>query len=301
VAALEEVRVRTLGKSGWLTEKLKELANSPAETAQGSGRPPQPHARGIPGLHRKQAPGPRAGGRSREELAKDASTSRCRARLSARRPASRHQGAACASSNCSARPVTIESGPEIEEDFHNFEALNIPVRPSGRAMHDTFYFPDGRLLRTHTSPVQIAPMLSGKPPFAVDRARTRVSQRSRRHAFADVPPGRRTQVVDEGITFANMKAMLHGFLEAFFERDLKMRLRPSYFPFTEPSAEVDMSCVLCGGRACRVCKHTGWLEISGCGMVHPRVLEAGGVDPRKYSGYAFGMGIDRPRPCFVTA
>jgi len=159
-------------------------------------------------------------------------------------------------------------------------------------MHDTFYFPDGKLLRTHTSPVQIRAMLGGKPPFAVI-APGRVYRND--HDVTHSPMFHQVEglVVDEGITFANMKAMLHGFLEAFFERDLKMRLRPSYFPFTEPSAEVDMSCVLCAGAGCRVCKHTGWLEISGCGMVHPRVLEAGGVDPEKFTGYAFGMGIDR--------
>jgi phenylalanyl-tRNA synthetase alpha chain len=159
-------------------------------------------------------------------------------------------------------------------------------------MHDTFYFPDGKLLRTHTSPVQIRAMLAGKPPFAVI-APGRVYRND--HDVTHSPMFHQVEglAVAEGVTFANMKAMLHGFLEAFFERDLKMRLRPSYFPFTEPSAEVDMSCVLCGGGGCRVCKHTGWLEIAGCGMVHPKVLEAGGVDPERYTGYAFGMGIDR--------
>jgi phenylalanyl-tRNA synthetase alpha chain len=187
---------------------------------------------------------------------------------------------------------TVETGPEIEDDFHNFEALNIPANHPARAMHDTFYFPDGKLLRTHTSPVQIRAMRAGKPPFALI-APGRVYRND--HDMTHSPMFHQVEglVVDEGISFANMKAMLHGFLESFFERDLKMRLRPSYFPFTEPSAEVDMSCVLCGGAGCRVCKHTGWLEISGCGMVHPHVLQAGGVDPEKYTGYAFGMGIDR--------
>ena len=186
----------------------------------------------------------------------------------------------------------VATGPEIEDDFHNFEALNIPADHPARAMHDTFYFPDGKLLRTHTSPVQIRAMLAGKPPIALI-APGRVYRND--HDVTHSPMFHQVEglVVGEGVTFANMKAMLHGFLEAFFERDLKMRLRPSYFPFTEPSAEVDMSCVLCGGAGCRVCKHTGWLEISGCGMVHPKVLEAGGVDPEKYTGYAFGMGIDR--------
>jgi phenylalanyl-tRNA synthetase alpha chain len=186
----------------------------------------------------------------------------------------------------------VHTGPEVEDDFHNFTALNIPDNHPARAMHDTFYVRSGFLLRTHTSPVQIRAMLGGKPPFALI-APGRVYRND--HDVTHSPMFHQVEglVVGEGVSFANMKAMLHGFLEAFFERDLKMRLRPSYFPFTEPSAEVDMSCVLCAGAGCRVCKQTGWLEISGCGMVHPKVLEAGGVDPEKYTGYAFGMGIDR--------
>ncbi len=160
-------------------------------------------------------------------------------------------------------------------------------------MHDTFYFPDGKLLRTHTSPVQIRAMLAGKPPFAVI-APGRVYRND--HDVTHSPMFHQVEglVVGEGVTFANMKAMLHGFLEAFFERDLKMRLRPSYFPFTEPSAEVDMSCVLCAGAGCRVCKQTGWLEISGCGMVHPKVLEAGGVDQREIHGLRVRHGHRSP-------
>ena len=292
VPALEEVRVRTLGKSGWLTGKLKEL-----------GR--------LGELQRKEAGA--LINRYKDEFLAAIESKRAQieqAVISARLARERVDVTLPGRGELRGglHPVTkvrlrieqlfrqagftVETGPEIEDDFHNFEALNIPADHPARAMHDTFYFPDGKLLRTHTSPVQIRSLLGGKPPFALI-APGRVYRND--HDVTHSPMFHQVEglVVDEGVTFANMKAMLHGFLEAFFERDLEMRLRPSYFPFTEPSAEVDMSCVLCAGAGCRVCKQTGWLEISGCGMVHPKVLEAGGVDSEKYTGYAFGMGIDR--------
>ncbi len=186
----------------------------------------------------------------------------------------------------------VASGPEIEDDFHNFDALNIPPDHPARAMHDTFYFADGRLLRTHTSPVQIRALQERGAPLAVI-APGRVYRSDSDMTHSPMFHQLEGLVVGENISFANMKAALHGFLQAFFERDVGMRLRPSYFPFTEPSAEVDMSCVFCDGAGCRICKHTGWLEVSGCGMVHPNVLKASGVDPERYTGYAFGAGIDR--------
>jgi phenylalanyl-tRNA synthetase alpha chain len=292
LSALEELRVRALGKSGWVTEKLKTLGKLAEAEKKKVGA---------------------VVNRIREEIT--AAIEKKRAELEAAAVASRLAKERVdvtlpgrGETRGGLHPVTkvrlrieqlfrqagfeIATGPEIEDDFHNFEALNIPADHPARAMHDTFYFPDGKLLRTHTSPVQIRSMLSGKPPFALI-APGRVYRND--HDVTHSPMFHQVEglVVAEGVTFANMKAMLHGFLEAFFERDLKMRLRPSYFPFTEPSAEVDMSCVLCAGAGCRVCKQTGWLEISGCGMVHPKVLEAGGVDSEKYTGYAFGMGIDR--------
>ena len=187
---------------------------------------------------------------------------------------------------------TIADGPEIEDDWHNFEALNIPANHPARAMHDTFYFPDGRLLRTHTSPVQVRVMESQKPPVRVivpGRVYRNDSDVTHTPMFHQVEG----LVVDEGISFANLKAILHAFMKALFEKDVKMRLRPSYFPFTEPSAEVDISCVSCGGSSCRVCKNTGWVEVAGCGVVHPNVLRAVHIDTERYTGYAFGMGIDR--------
>ena len=187
----------------------------------------------------------------------------------------------------------VASGPEIEDDFHNFGALNIPPSHPARDAHDTFYFEDGRLLRTHTSPVQIRALLKHGAPLAII-APGRV-YRSDAVDMTHSPMFHQLEglVVGENVSFANMKAVLHGFLQAFFESPVGMRLRPSYFPFTEPSAEVDMSCVFCAGRGCRTCKGSGWLEICGCGMVHPNVLAASGVDPERFTGYAFGAGIDR--------
>ncbi|MDF1629402.1 MAG: phenylalanine--tRNA ligase subunit alpha [Alcanivoracaceae bacterium] len=187
----------------------------------------------------------------------------------------------------------ISEGPEVEDDFHNFEALNIPGHHPARAMHDTFYFGDGHLLRTHTSPVQIRVMEQGKPPFRIiapGRVYRCDSDLTHTPMFHQVEG----LLVDEKVSFADLRGTVAAFLRGFFEvDDLAVRFRPSYFPFTEPSAEVDIGCVLCSGKGCRVCKQTGWLEVMGCGMVHPKVLEHGGLDPQKYSGFAFGMGVER--------
>jgi phenylalanyl-tRNA synthetase alpha chain len=187
---------------------------------------------------------------------------------------------------------TVAEGPEVEDDFHNFEALNIPADHPARAMHDTFYFGDGRLLRTHTSPVQIREMQRHGVPIRVI-APGPVYRRD--HDLTHSPMFHQVEglVIDEDVSLANLKGMLAGFAEQFFEKARGLRFRPSYFPFTEPSAEVDIQCVLCDGAGCRVCKQTGWLEILGCGMVHPNVLKACGVDATRWQGYAFGMGIER--------
>ncbi|HUO83173.1 MAG TPA: phenylalanine--tRNA ligase subunit alpha [Gammaproteobacteria bacterium] len=187
---------------------------------------------------------------------------------------------------------TVAEGPEVEDDFHNFEALNIPESHPARAAHDTFYLRNGKLLRTHTSPVQIRTLLQGNLPLRVI-APGRVYRRDSDLTHTPMFHQLEALAVDSGISFANLKAVLHGFLQAFFERKLALRFRPSYFPFTEPSAEVDMQCVICDGSGCRVCSDTGWLEILGCGMVHPTVLRNCGVDPETHTGYAFGLGIDR--------
>lgn len=190
----------------------------------------------------------------------------------------------------------VETGPEVETDFYNFEALNIPKHHPARAMHDTFYVSTGELLRTHMSPVQIRTLEQQKPPLKMI-----AMGRVYRHDFdvTHTPMFHQLEglVVSETASFAELKGVLQDFLTAFFEQEVAIRLRPSYFPFTEPSAEVDMSCVQCQGQGCRVCSQSGWIEILGCGMVHPHVLKSVGLNKEKdtiqYQGYAFGVGLDR--------
>ena len=186
----------------------------------------------------------------------------------------------------------VVEGPEIEDDYHNFEALNIPAHHPARAMHDTFYFDAHRVLRTHTSPVQIRVMESEQPPLKViapGRVYRCDSDITHTPMFHQVEGF----LVDTDVSFADLKGVVYEFLRAFFEKDIQVRFRPSYFPFTEPSAEVDIECVMCGGEGCRVCSHTGWLEVMGCGMIHPEVFKAVKIDSEKYSGFAFGMGVER--------
>ncbi len=197
----------------------------------------------------------------------------------------------------------VATGPEIEDDFHNFEALNIPPEHPARAMHDTFYVQgadesdENFLLRTHTSPVQARYMLDENPPIniiapgRVYRCDSDVTHTPMFHQVEGL-------MVDEGISFADLKGVLTHFLQQFFETELQIRLRPSYFPFTEPSAEVDISCVFCAdehghAQGCRICKHTGWIEVLGSGMVHPEVFRKVGIDSEKYTGFAFGLGVER--------
>jgi len=188
---------------------------------------------------------------------------------------------------------TIEEGPEIETDYNNFEALNVPKYHPARDLQDTFYIDDHYLLRTHTSPVQVRTMARQKPPIRII-APGRV-YRSDEIDASHSPVFYQAEglVIDKNISFADLKGTIQLFVQAVFGEDTRTRFRPSYFPFTEPSAEVDISCVICRGEGCRLCSHTGWLEILGSGMVHPRVLEMAGIDPEEYSGFAFGMGLDR--------
>ena len=187
----------------------------------------------------------------------------------------------------------VADGPEIEDDFHNFTALNIAAEHPARAMHDTFYLDDSHVLRTHTSPVQIRYLESHEPPLrmiATGRVYRRDSDLTHTPMFHQVEG----LFLDESVNFADLRGLLADFLQAFFQRkDLPVRFRPSYFPFTEPSAEVDVGCVICEGKGCRVCKQTGWLEVLGCGMVHPSVLEMAGVDNERFAGFAFGLGVER--------
>ena len=191
---------------------------------------------------------------------------------------------------------SVADGPEIEDDWHNFTALNLPENHPARDMQDTFYIhqnPDW-LLRTHTSNVQIREMEKGVLPIRIicpGRVYRNETISARSHCFFHQVEG---LYIDENVSFADLKQTLYFFVQEMFGRDVKVRFRPSYFPFTEPSAEMDITCFICGGKGCRICKHTGWVEILGCGMVHPKVLENCGIDSNKYSGFAFGMGIERP-------
>ncbi|MES2217251.1 MAG: phenylalanine--tRNA ligase subunit alpha [Pseudomonadota bacterium] len=186
----------------------------------------------------------------------------------------------------------VVDGPEIEEDYYNFTALNIPELHPARATQDTFYFDDGKLLRTHTSPMQIRVIENHKPPLRII-AMGRVYRRD--FDITHTPMFHQIEglMIDENVSFGDLKGILLNFLQAFFETEVAIRFRPSYFPFTEPSAEVDIGCLKCAGKGCRICKNTGWLEVLGCGMVHPNVLTMAGIDPERYSGWAFGCGIDR--------
>jgi phenylalanyl-tRNA synthetase alpha chain len=289
---LDEVRVRLLGKKGLLTEQLKALGKLPADARPAAGQK----------INEAKVVIQAAIDARRERLDRESLDAElARGTIDVSLPGRGQETG-------SIHPVTrarlrierifmqagfeIATGPEVEDDFHNFEALNIPANHPARAMHDTFYFPDGHLLRTHTSPVQIRAMRARKPPMALiapGRVYRNDSDMTHTPMFHQVEG----IVVGEHVSFANLKAMLHSFVERFFEQPLGMRLRPSYFPFTEPSAEVDIECVFCHGAGCRVCKQTGWLEILGCGMIHPNVLAAAGIDSEKWQGYAFGMGIER--------
>ncbi|MDF2383638.1 phenylalanine--tRNA ligase subunit alpha [Nostoc ellipsosporum NOK] len=190
----------------------------------------------------------------------------------------------------------VAEGPEIEDDWHNFGALNLPEHHPARDMQDTFYIqqnPDW-VLRTHTSSVQIREMEKGKLPIRMlmpGRVYRNETVSARSHCFFHQVEG---LYIDENVSFADLKQTLYFFVKEMYGKDVKVRFRPSYFPFTEPSAEMDVTCFICGGTGCNICKKTGWVEILGCGMVHPNVLQNCNIDPNKYTGFAFGMGIERP-------
>ena len=289
---LDGVRVKYLGKNGLLTAQLKQLGKLPKEERPEAGQKIN---------QAKQALQARIESR-RSELEQKAMSDR----LASERIDVTLPGRGVGQGGL--HPVTrtlerierlfanagfrVAEGPEIEDDYHNFEALNIPEHHPARAMHDTFYFDEHLLLRTHTSPVQIRVMEKAELPLKIiapGRVYRCDSDLTHTPMFHQVEGF----LVDERVSFADLKGVLYDFLQAFFERDLKLRFRPSYFPFTEPSAEVDIECVMCSGEGCRVCGQTGWLEVLGCGMVHPEVFRHVGIDSEKYTGYAFGMGVER--------
>ena len=193
----------------------------------------------------------------------------------------------------------VAEGPEVEDDWHNFGAMNLPADHPARDMQDTFYVQEATdnnsawLLRTHTSSVQARVMETQKPPIRVicpGRVYRNETISARAHCFFHQVEG---LYIDENVSFADLKQTLYFFVQEMFGKDVKVRFRPSYFPFTEPSAEMDISCQICSGKGCNICKHTGWVEILGSGMVHPNVLKNFGIDPEKYTGFAFGMGVER--------
>jgi phenylalanyl-tRNA synthetase alpha chain len=285
VSELEAIRVELLGKSGEITQLLKQLGTLPADERKVRGEQIN--------LRKEQAAAAIADRRAKAESAA------LDARLASERVdvtmPGRHEALG------TLHPVTrtlerigaifqrlgyqLASGPEIEDDYHNFEALNFPPHHPARAMHDTFYFADGRLLRTHTSPVQIRAMKGRQPPLRViapGKVYRSDSDQTHSPMFHQVEG----LLVDESANFGDLKGTLAQFVGAFFERDFEMRFRPSYFPFTEPSAEVDI-------RWERPDGSSAWLEVLGCGMVHPRVLRECGIDAERYTGFAFGLGVER--------
>lgn len=293
VQALDEVRVHFLGKKGEITALLKSLGQLPPEERPKAGERIN---------EAKQTLSDEL--EARKQTLKNAELD---ARLARERIDVTLPGRGETTGGL--HPVTrtlerIESlfahigfdvavGPEIEDDYHNFEALNIPAHHPARGMADTFYFDASRLLRTHTSPVQVRTMKEQAPPIRIvcpGRVYRSDSDLTHTPMFHQVEG----LLVDEGVSFADLKGTIEDFLKAFFEREtLSVRFRPSYFPFTEPSAEVDIQCVMCGGEGCRVCSHSGWLEVMGCGMVHPDVFRHSGIDAERYTGFAFGMGAER--------
>ena len=292
-AALEKLRVEWLGKKGRVTDLLKSLGQLAADERPKVGA----EINAVKQLLNEQI------GERKETLQQAAIAAQLAAEsLDVTLPGRREDLGAL-------HPITrtidrmaayfgalgfeVVEGPEIEDDYHNFEALNIPAHHPARAMHDTFYIDDTHVLRTHTSGVQVRTMETREPPLRVicpGRVYRCDSDLTHSPMFHQVEG----LLIDENVSFGQLKGIIQEFLNAFFEQDgLAVRFRPSYFPFTEPSAEVDIQCVKCAGKGCRICSGTGWLEVMGCGMVHPRVLEMSGVDTERYQGFAFGMGVER--------
>ncbi len=291
-SALDQVRVDYLGKKGSITGLLKGLGKLSAEERPAAGAEINKVKQALQELlgERKEA---LEGAAVAEQLARETID----VSLSGR-----------GQSTGGLHPVTrtIEriadffeaigfetvEGPEIEDDYHNFEALNIPAHHPARAMHDTFYIDESTVLRTHTSPVQVRVMEASEPPLKIicpGRVYRCDSDLTHTPMFHQVEG----LLISENSSFADLKGIVEEFLRVFFEKELAVRFRPSYFPFTEPSAEVDIQCVMCNGEGCRVCSQTGWLEVMGCGMVHPKVFEYSNIDTEKFTGFAFGMGVER--------
>lgn len=289
--SLEELRVRFLGKKGALTELLKELGQVPPAEKPAFGKA----CNELKGLVTRLLD------ERQGALASDA-------------PADLPKGfdptlPGRTFPSGTAHPLTqvadgivdifrdfgfdVAAGPDVESDHYNFKSLNFPDDHPARDAQDTFFLPDGNLLRTHTSPVQVRTMEKSKPPFKFvvpGRVyRHEAVDATHHHIFHQVEGF----LVDEGVQFSHLKGVLDAFVKRFYGPEIETRFRPSFFPFTEPSAEMDISCIFCGGKGCRICKQSGWVETLGCGMIHPNVLRNCHMDPEKWSGFAFGMGVER--------
>jgi phenylalanyl-tRNA synthetase alpha chain len=290
--ALDQCRSRLLGKKGVIASAMQQLTQIPVNERREIGQAINMAKDKIMAMFEAQRV-LQVESAIVEQLARDAidvTLPGCGQRQGHRHPVSlvREQVIAIFSQ----MGFMAVDGPEIEDEFHNFTALNIPEHHPARAMHDTFYLENGHVLRTHTSPVQIRYMREHEPPIRlvaagrVYRCDSDLTHTPMFHQLEGL-------VVDRTISFSHLKCLLQDFLSSFFNGEVNLRFRPSYFPFTEPSAEVDMQCVHCLGGGCRICKQTGWLEILGCGMVHPNVFNHVGIDPEQFTGFAFGIGLDR--------
>ncbi len=292
LAELDQVRVAYLGKKGSLTALLKTLGKlSPEERPAAGEKINLAKSQVAEQIQLRKDTLERAAIEAKLEAERiDVTLDGRKASVGGQHPVTRTLNRIEAI--FSSAGYRVEEGPEIEDDFHNFEALNIPSHHPARAMHDTFYVDATHVLRTHTSPVQVRTMETQKPPIRVicpGRVYRSDSDLTHTPMFHQVEG----LVVDENISFADLKGTMDQFLKAFFETDVAVRFRPSYFPFTEPSAEMDIQCTSCRGAGCRICKESGWIEVGGCGMVHPNVFASCGIDAEAYSGFAFGMGVER--------
>ncbi len=291
--ALDQVRVHFLGKKGVLTDQLKALGKLSAEERPKAGQAINQSKKVVQQAieARKQTLQSAVLNEQLEKETVDVTLPGRGQKTGGLHPVTRTLQRI--EKLFASMGFEVAEGPEIEDDYHNFEALNIPAHHPARAMHDTFYIDEHHVLRTHTSPVQIRVMENREPPLRIiapGRVYRCDSDLTHTPMFHQVEG----LLVDEAVSFADLKGLLDEFLKHFFERDnLAVRFRPSYFPFTEPSAEVDIECVMCEGKGCRVCSHSGWLEILGCGMVHPNVFAHAGIDNEAYTGLAFGMGVER--------
>lgn len=290
--SLEQIRIEFLGKKGKITEVLKKLGTLPPEERPKIGSIANEIKEQITDSIQKQY---------EVVLEKEIQKKIEQEKIDITLPGRTHGNGHIHVINQVMSEITdifiqmgfqIASGPEVETEYYNFESLNTPDDHPARDVHDTFYVKPGVVLRTHTSPVQMRVMEKTKPPVAVI-VPGRVYRVDNDASHSPMFNQMEGLLVDEDVTFADLKGTLMYFVHKFFGEDTSVRFRPHYFPFTEPSAEMDISCTVCKGKGCRVCKYSGWLEILGCGMVHPKVFQYAGYDNEKYQGYAFGFGIDR--------